>query len=267
MTWASSADGHSAQSAPFLAPVPLRYNAAHPASALGAAAHGQTRRLSNETTHSEWAYVMRRTRARTRPDSRSPILHRFSHCDRFGCYTSDNTAELVLALNQTRALNGRLWVRVRLPMRPNNDPGWIPRSALSGFHVVTTELVVDRNRLRATLYDRGRQVWSAPVGIGKPSTPTPGGHFYLREGLSTTDPGGLYGIYAFGTSAYSGRLTDWPGGGVIGVHGTNEPWLIPGRPSHGCMRLKNKDMRQLMRRLPYYPGADEIGLGTPIRIR
>jgi hypothetical protein len=23
------------------------------------------------------------------------------------------------------------------------------------------------------------------------------------------------------------------GGGVVGIHGTNEPWLIPGRPSHG----------------------------------
>lgn len=267
ITWAPSADGRSAQSAPFLAPSPLRHNTANIASASGGAARGQTRRLSNETTHSEWAYVIRRTRARTRPDSRSPILHRITHCDRFGCYTVDNTAELVLALNQVRALNGRLWVRVRLPMRPNNETGWILRSALSGFHVVTTELVIDRNRLRATLYDRGRRVWSAPVGIGKPSTPTPGGHFYIREGLRTTDPGGLYGVYAFGTSAYSRKLTDWPGGGVIGMHGTNEPSLIPGRPSHGCIRLKNKDMRRLMRRLPYYPGADEIGLGTPIRIR
>ena len=60
-----------------------------------------------------------------------------------------------------------------------------------------------------------------------------------------------------GTAAYSDALTDWPGGGVIGVHGTAEPSLIPGRPSHGCIRLRNADMERLYRRTP---------IGTPLRI-
>jgi lipoprotein-anchoring transpeptidase ErfK/SrfK len=67
----------------------------------------------------------------------------------------------------------------------------------------------------------------------------------------------MYGPLAFGTSAHSAVLTDWPGGGVIGIHGTNEPGLLPGRVSHGCIRLRNRDVVRLGRRLK---------LGTPITI-
>ena len=64
--------------------------------------------------------------------------------------------------------------------------------------------------------------------------------------------------FAFGTSAFSPNLTDWPGGGIFGVHGTNQPPLIPGRISHGCVRIRNEQILKLKRMMP---------LGTPIRIR
>jgi lipoprotein-anchoring transpeptidase ErfK/SrfK len=87
--------------------------------------------------------------------------------------------------------------------------------------------------------------------------PTPAGSFYVRELIRVPSPGGLYGPFAFGTSAYS-VLSDWPGGGVVGIHGTNEPALIPGRPSHGCIRVPNPQIRRLARLMP---------IGTPVRIR
>jgi lipoprotein-anchoring transpeptidase ErfK/SrfK len=49
----------------------------------------------------------------------------------------------------------------------------------------------------------------------------------------------------------------WPGGGVIGIHGTDQPQLIPGRPSHGCIRLRDVDIVRL------WP---LIEVGTPIEI-
>jgi lipoprotein-anchoring transpeptidase ErfK/SrfK len=52
-------------------------------------------------------------------------------------------------------------------------------------------------------------------------------------------------------------LSEWPGGGVVGIHGTNEPQLIPGRPSHGCIRLRNADITRLWQM---------IQIGTPIEI-
>jgi lipoprotein-anchoring transpeptidase ErfK/SrfK len=44
---------------------------------------------------------------------------------------------------------------------------------------------------------------------------------------------------------------------VVGLHGTNEPDLIPGRPSHGCIRLRNKDIIRLYRLVPR---------GTPLHV-
>ena len=68
----------------------------------------------------------------------------------------------------------------------------------------------------------------------------------------------FYGPIAFGTTARSAVLTDWPGGGFVGIHGTNEPQLIPGRVSHGCIRLRNADMLRLAVLMP---------VGTPLTIR
>jgi lipoprotein-anchoring transpeptidase ErfK/SrfK len=60
-----------------------------------------------------------------------------------------------------------------------------------------------------------------------------------------------------GTSAYS-TLTDWPGGGVVGIHGDfGEPQLIPGDPSHGCVRMHHADLAWL---------APRLSLGAPVDI-
>jgi lipoprotein-anchoring transpeptidase ErfK/SrfK len=67
----------------------------------------------------------------------------------------------------------------------------------------------------------------------------------------------VYGPWAFGTSDYS-KISDWPKGGVVGVHGTNEPALVPGRPSHGCVRMHNSDIRRLANLMP---------IGTPVLIQ
>jgi hypothetical protein len=159
--------------------------------------------------------------------------------------TEDGPPEIYLALQMYTDAKGTEWVETQLPGRPNGRTGWVPREALGEFHLIHTQLVVNRRSLKATLYKSGRKIFSAPVGVGKSSTPTPGGAFWIREKLRGIGP--VYGPLAFGTAAYSTKLTDWPGGGVVGVHGTNEPNLIPGRPSHGCIRMKNGDIVRLDR--------------------
>lgn len=210
------------------------------------------RTLSDERTESRWAHVSRVTWARARPGGRARRVRRLSR------WTPDATREVVLALEQRPLRDGSTWVRVRLPMRPNNTTGWVRRRALGGLHVVNTFLRVDRRRLRASLFRGGRRIWTARIGVGQPQWPTPRGNFYVRERLLPTDPKGLYGVFAFGLSAYSETLTDWPGGGMIGIHGTNEPQILPGRVSHGCVRLANPRIAGLRRLMP---------LGTPVQIR
>ena len=170
--------------------------------------------------------------------------------------TEDGRLEPYLLLSSYVDRKRREWIRVRLPMRPNGRTGWVPRRALGRFHRVRTRLRINRTTLRATLYRRGREVWRSPVGVGKPGTPTPAGRFYIRERLRLNGGGGIYGPLAFGTSAYS-SLSDWPGGGVVGIHGTNQPELIPGRPSHGCVRLPNPAILRLGKLMP---------IGTPVLI-
>ena len=98
---------------------------------------------------------------------------------------------------------------------------------------------------------------SAPVGVGAPSTPTPPGRFYIRNRL-TRYRSATYGPVAFGTSARSPGATDWPAGGFVGIHGTDRPELVPGRVSHGCIRMRNADILALARQMP---------VGTPVIIR
>jgi hypothetical protein len=171
--------------------------------------------------------------------------------------TEDGFPEVYLVLRRWSDRDGRGWLKIRVPMRPNGRTGWVRDRALGRLHTVTTRLVVDRERLLATLYRSDRRVWRSRVGIGAPSTPTPAGRFWIRERIEVSRSGGTYGPWAFGTSAYS-RLSDWPGGGVIGIHGTNQPQLIPGRPSHGCIRVANRPIKKLARLMP---------VGTAVRIR
>jgi hypothetical protein len=209
-----------------------------------------TTSLSDQRTITRWAYPVSEALARTRPDATAPSVGRL----RF--LTSDRQAELYLALAATTLPSGTSWTRIELPGRPNGRSGWVPSAALGPLHVVDGYLRVDRAQLRATLYRGGRVVFSAPVGVGKASTVTPSGHFYVLEKLI---PAGTpaYGPYAIGTSAYAPTLSEWPGGGVVGIHGTNAPQLIPGRPSHGCIRMRNADITRLWRL---------IELGTPIEV-
>ncbi len=207
-------------------------------------------RLSDERLITRWAHAEATAAIRAHPQGSARAIARMR------TLTEDGEPEVYLALRAYRDDAGRTWVKVRIPSRPNGRRGWVPRAALGPLHRVSTRLVVSRRRLRATLYREGRAIWSSRVGIGAAGTPTPRGSFYVREILRVPTPGGPYGPWAIGTSAYS-VLSDWPGGGVVGLHGTNQPELIPGRPSHGCVRLPNVAVRRLVALMP---------LGTPVRV-
>jgi lipoprotein-anchoring transpeptidase ErfK/SrfK len=196
--------------------------------------------LSNGRTLSRWAYPQTAAIVRKTPSRAAHAVGRLHFL------TEDGQAEVYLALSKTVvARTGVTWIRVSVPKRPNNVTGWVAASALGALHVVRGRLVVRRAKLRATLYNgAGNAIWSARVGIGRPSLPTPAGHFYVREKLRAIGSP-MYGPFALGTSAYAPTLTDWPGGGVVGLHGTDQPGLIPGRPSHGCIRLRNADITRL----------------------
>jgi len=206
-------------------------------------------RLSNERTVTRWAHANLLAKVRARPSRAARTIARLRWS------TEDGPAEVYVVLG-SRRVQDRTWMQVRIPGRPNGRRGWVPREALGGLHKVRTALTINRRTLRATLRRDGRRVWTSRVGVGAPGTPTPAGRFWIRERLSGF--GGSYGPWAFGTSAYSNRLTGWPGGGVIGIHGTDQPGLLPGAVSHGCIRMRNADILRLARLMP---------VGTPLTVR
>lgn len=207
--------------------------------------------LGRETGLTRWAPLRRPTPARAAPSSAARVLARLS------TRTPERTAHPLPVVGRRADGSGRLWLRVRLPILPNGTLGWVPRRAVGGYELVRHRLVVDLGEYEATLLLGDREVFSAPVGIGQARWPTPRGEFIVRNRLERYQSP-QYGPVAFGTSARSATLTDWPAGGFVGIHGTDRPDILPGEVSHGCIRLRNADILRLAELMP---------VGTPVVIR
>jgi len=209
-------------------------------------------RIERLGTKSYFAFVDRAEVARAQPSTSARAIIKLT------VRSPEGTADLVRVIAETTDSRNRTWYQVRLPMRPNNKTGWVPASALSDLQPVSTWLRINTRTFRITLVKAGKTVFSAPIGVGQKQWPTPRGEFYIRVKLERYGgAGSVYGPLAFVTSATSPTLTDWPGGGIVGIHGTNQPGLIPGRISHGCVRLRNADILRLAKLMP---------VGTPLTI-
>jgi hypothetical protein len=206
--------------------------------------------LSGIGNVSRWAFVVRHTVVRSGPRVSAHAKARLSR------WTPENYPNPVLTLRERVERNG-VWVEIRLPILPNNSTGWVRRAVLGSFKVTRDHLTVDRAATKATLFRNGTPIFSTRVGVGKPFSPTPRGEFFVTEKMSGFH-NAAYGPVAFGTNARSPVLTDWPGGGFIGIHGTDAPRLIPGHISHGCIRLRNAAILHLAR---------IMRVGTPLSVR
>jgi lipoprotein-anchoring transpeptidase ErfK/SrfK len=145
------------------------------------------------------------------------------------------------------------WYRIVVPGRPNGRSGWIPADAAS-IRPAKRLIYIDRSARTLEVWGGHRLLLKTRVAVGRPGMETPLGLFYVQWQFVPT--ASVLGRYAFETSAYS-KLSDWPGGGIVGIHGTFQPSLLGQAVSHGCVRVGNRDivrMRALVR------------LGTPIRI-
>jgi L,D-transpeptidase catalytic domain len=207
--------------------------------------------LSNERTLTTWAHS----------DGTGPIyVHPNTGAARIArvhLHDADGFPEVYLVLNSYLDAEGEEWVRVRIPGRPNGRTGWLLRELLGGLHRTRWRILVDRSERRMRVYYAGRLLRIFPVGVGKPSTPTPTGHFWVDERFKLSDPSNPYWPYALGTSDYS-TLPSWAGEGVVGIHGPfGEPQKIPGDPSHGCIRMLSPDIAWL---------GPRVTLGTPVDV-
>ena len=141
------------------------------------------------------------------------------------------------------------WVRVRLPGRPNSQTGWI-QAARTVPSVTAWRLVIDLSARRISAYHDGALARRFRAVVGKSSTPTPRGAFFVEE-VIRTPAGEVGGPYGLATSARSNVFQEFGGGpGQIGVHGTTGlSGALGTAVSHGCVRLSPPAITWLAKRI------------------
>jgi len=149
------------------------------------------------------------------------------------------------------------WIKVLLPVRPNGSTGWVRASNVT-IHEVAYSVKVEKSAHQITVFDRGAVLYRGPVAVGKPSTPTPTGRYYIRVLIQAPNPNTVYGPYAYGLSSHSDALSSFDGGDAeIGLHGNDDASVLGHDVTHGCIRMDNNEIAQLAGLLP---------LGTPVEV-
>jgi len=160
-------------------------------------------------------------------------------------------------VGRTTTADGARWLRVMIPGRPNGMKGWI---AERGTVLTTTgwHIVVRTSSRQVRVYRKGRLLRSFAAIVGKPSTPTPHGQFFVEESVRMP-PGSAGAPFALALSARSNVLQEFEGGpGQTAIHGVaNIGGTLGTAVSSGCVRLANQTTRWL---------AARIAPGVPVTI-
>ncbi len=170
--------------------------------------------------------------------------------------SSPNPAQQTVHLRVVRIVGSR--AEVMLAQRPNGNTAWMD---LRDIDLVKDpfRVVVDRRAHTVKVYDAGVEVFSTTAAVGTAATPTPAGRFFVSETWKLANPGGAYGPYALGLSAFSEVLLQFGGGpGQVAIHGTNSPGALGTDASHGCIRISNAAVTRLIEM--------DLPLGTPVDI-
>ena len=102
---------------------------------------------------------------------------------------------------------------------------------------------------KLALVENGRVVKVYPVAVGRQVTPSPTGIFYIANRVKNPT------YYRPGVVIPPGPRnpvgTRWMGLSKpgYGIHGTNEPGSIGHAASHGCVRMRNRDVEDLFSRV------------------
>lgn len=162
-----------------------------------------------------------------------------------------------LIIGEDKDAQGRAWYQIRLPIRPNGSTGWVRATDLTATPI-SYNMRIDLSEHRLDLYESGQKKTSYPIGVGTGDTPTPPGEYYITIKMKPIKKNSVYGVLAMGVSGFSDKLTNWPEGGQIGIHGTNDPSSIGKDVSSGCIRLQNADILDLSQYVAY---------GTPVSVQ
>jgi hypothetical protein len=144
-----------------------------------------------------------------------------------------------------RKLSGimRAIVIVLLMMYAVGGSGLLPVHADPSLPIVADQGIISievyplHHQLVVQMY--GKIFKTYGVAVGNPSSPTPIGEYQIIYKGKNWGP-------AFGPR-WLGLNVPW---GSYGIHGTNKPYSIGQHQSHGCIRMRNKDVIELFEMIP-----------------
>ncbi|MDR3590032.1 MAG: L,D-transpeptidase family protein [Negativicutes bacterium] len=115
-------------------------------------------------------------------------------------------------------------------------------------------LVIRINEQMLEVYDNEKLHKKYRIAVGKSDTPTPIGEWNVVWKDYNWGDG-------FGTR-WMGLNVTW---GLYGIHGTNNPWSIGRYSSHGCIRMRNRDVEELFEWTPI--GTKVTIVGRKVRVQ
>lgn len=150
------------------------------------------------------------------------------------------------------------WLLARLPMRPNGSTGWVRAADVTTWTVPNRILVDISDRVLKVFAGDGDEVlFEALVGVGRDSSPTPLGDFYI-DIVNPLNGDRVYGWGQLSVAGFSEVFQTFGGGiGQIAIHGWNNDNVMGNDVSNGCVRMRNVDIAVV---------ADLAPLGTPVQI-
>lgn len=109
----------------------------------------------------------------------------------------------------------------------------------------TRRIVISIPDRKLALIEDGRVVKIYSTAVGAPSTPSPAGVYTIAQRLPNPTWYGPHKVVAPGAANPLG--TRWMGLSRkgYGIHGTNRPRSIGRNASHGCIRMRNRDVEEL----------------------
>lgn len=136
-------------------------------------------------------------------------------------------------------------------------------SEMAAESAPTRRLIVNLPARKIALVEDGKVVKMFPVAVGKPSTPSPSGTFHIASHV--VNPTYSHDGKVVGPSPANPVGTRWMSLGFkgYGIHGTNQPESIGHAASHGCIRLRNRDVEELFELVRVGDEVDLIADPTP----
>jgi len=151
------------------------------------------------------------------------------------------------------------WIEIGLGARPNQSTGWVPRASVT-LAVTAYRVEISISKRSLTLYEEGKSIYSAPVGVGKPQWPTPMGRTFITSVVATPkNQLYIYGPTVVVLGAHSDVFTEFDGGdGTVAIHGyPSDPGSTKGvASSHGCVRVSPATINAI----------DVVPLGSPVDV-